>query len=171
MQYSVFTHTCTSQSQTINNKEYLHKNFCYFSIFLINDIPLFARPRLERFSTDRPTVRFAISPGYIPAKASSSAATAKRVATLEAAWFAVVGNDSNEPRTLEARDRCWSWYGRHGILRQPFTVTRDSDLLLHANHSAFYWGDFKENHTFLWFKALQTNPRNKKLESIHGEHF
>ncbi len=31
------------------------------------------------------------------------------------------------------------------------SLTKESSLLLHAIHCLFYWRDFKENHTLLWF--------------------
>ncbi len=51
------------------------------------------------------------------------------------------------------------------------SVLQKLESLLRAIRSAFYC-IFKENHTLLWFlKSLHKNPRIKKLESIHGQHF
>jgi len=51
-------------------------------------------------------------------------------------------------------------------------LTKDSNILLHAIYSSFYWRILKENHSLFWFsKSLQKIREKRKLKSIPEKHF
>ncbi len=52
------------------------------------------------------------------------------------------------------------------------SLTKDTSLFLHAIHSPFYWQILKINILFSGFQnPYKKSAKQKKLESIHEEHF